>query len=82
MNRQARREKIIARRQAKKSKPKPEQKVEPVVEPEPVKAAGVTLLEAIQELDSKQPLVILKRRYLKRGEKNHGEDKDREAESI
>ena len=82
MNRQARREKIIARRQAKKPKPKPEQKVEPVVEPEPVKATGVTLLEAIQELDSKQPLVILKRRYLKRMGENYGEDKDREAESI
>jgi len=40
-------------------------------EPEPIQTGGVTLLEAIEELDSKQPLVILKRRYLKRKAKTN-----------
>ena len=73
VNRQARRERILGKLKEKKRKAKPEKKPEPKPEPvpEPITPGGMTLLEAIQELDSEQPLAVLKRRYLKRKAKEN-----------
>lgn len=66
MSRQEKHEKLLKKLQ--KNKPKAKQKKKPVKQ-EPVqeiKKTGLTLLEAIEEIDSRQPLVVLKRRYLKK----------------